>query len=55
MFVHLVINPHRWYTTKQPHPTHADLWDLIGNLPVVGERLGPENFYAWAENYIYKE
>jgi hypothetical protein len=55
IFVHFVINPRNWYTTKQPHPTHADLWDLVRSAPIVGERLTPENFYAWAKNYIDKE
>jgi len=55
MFVHFVIDPRHWYTVEAPHPTHEDLWDLIRNAPVIGERLWPENFYAWVENYIDKE
>jgi hypothetical protein len=55
MFVQFVIDPRHWYTTEPPHPTHADLWEIIRSTPVAGERLWPENFYAWAENYIDKE
>ena len=51
-FVELVLNPDGWYTSKQPHSTWSIMWNLISNLPIISERVQPQNFYAWAENYI---
>lgn len=51
-FVNLVLEPTEWYTRENPQPIWRDLWNLIGNLPIISERVQPQNFYAWAENYV---
>jgi hypothetical protein len=51
-FVELVLEPSKWYTTQEPGQWQLTMWELIKDLPVVGERLDPQNFYAWTENYV---
>ena len=54
-FVEFVIDPRHWYVPAPCHQTYQELWDIVKNTPIVGERLWPENFWAWAENYIGQE
>ena len=51
-FVDLIMDPHKWYTNENPGHLRECLWGKISNLPVVAERVLPQNFYAWVENYV---
>ena len=51
-FVELVLDPTRWYTNDEPYEQWVILWNLIARLPIISDRVQPQNFYAWAENYI---
>lgn len=51
-FAELVLEPKRWYYTREPLRAWVDMWYLISDLPVISDRVQAENFYEWAENYI---
>ena len=51
-FVELVLEPTKWYTNAEPGYVQTDLWNSIAGLPIISDRVGPQNFYAWVENYI---
>jgi len=51
-FVELVLDPSKWYTNSEPGYVQTDLWNSIAGLPVISDRVVPQNFYAWVENYI---
>ena len=52
-FVNLVLEPNRWSSTHQaPHLTWRVMWNLIAHLPIISDRVQPENFYGWAEIYV---
>ena len=51
-FVELVLEPGNWYTNDEPGHIQYTLWGAISDLPVISDRVGPQNFYAWIENYI---
>jgi hypothetical protein len=51
-FVNLVLEPSVWCTRDAPQPIWQELWSLIGNFPIISERVQSQNFYAWAEKYI---
>ena len=51
-FVNLVLEPSAWYMRGNPDQIWSDIWRLIGNLPIISERVQAPSFYAWAEKYI---
>lgn len=51
-FVELVLEPTKWYTSEEPGHIQQTLWNSISKLPVISDRVNPQNFYAWVENYI---
>jgi hypothetical protein len=51
-FVDLVIHSARWYSAEPRNEHHETIWNLIGHLPVIRERVQAENFYGWAKNYM---
>jgi hypothetical protein len=51
-FVDLVLYSGPWYRAQAASENHLLMWNMISNLPVIGDRVGPENFFGWAENYI---
>jgi hypothetical protein len=51
-FVELVLDPSKWYTNSEPGYVQTDLWNSISKLPVISDRVVPQNFYAWVENYV---
>jgi hypothetical protein len=51
-FVELVMDPHKWFTRRQPTLDQERMWSRLGRLPIISERVNPENFYSWAENFV---
>jgi len=51
-FVELVLEPTKWYTNSDPGYIQMDMWNSIAGLPVISDRVAPQNFYAWVENYV---
>lgn len=51
-FVEFVMEPHLWHPTQTPAFHSAQIWNKIKNTHVVGQRVWPENFYTWMEQYI---
>lgn len=51
-FVELVLEPAKWYTNDEPGHVQVVMWNSISYMPIISDRVGPQNFYAWVENYI---
>jgi hypothetical protein len=51
-FVNLVLEPTHWNLATQPNLTWQIMWNLIARLPIISDRVRPENFYGWAEIYV---
>jgi hypothetical protein len=51
-FVELVLDPTKWYTNSDPGHVQTVMWNSISDMPIISERVCPQNFYAWIENYI---
>lgn len=51
-FVELVMEPSKWYTDEPPAPWQEKIWSQVASVPVVGDRLSKENFYAWVNKYV---
>ena len=51
-FCDLVTDPSRWYQGEAPTAFQEFLWGLVRRAPIVTNRVQPENFYAWVENYV---
>lgn len=51
-FCDLVLGRVQWFQAQESAKSHLDIWNLIGNLPVISERVQAENFFGWAEKYV---
>jgi hypothetical protein len=51
-FVDLNLNATRWYSSDPQSNHHENLWNLIGQMPIIRDRVQAENFYGWAKNYM---
>ena len=51
-FVNFVLAPHLWYTEDPPALWQQCIWNDISKIPVITDRVCPENFYAWVNNYV---
>ena len=51
-FVSFVLTPHVWYTEDPPAMWQQCIWNDISKIPVITDRVCPENFYAWVNNYV---
>jgi hypothetical protein len=51
-FCDLVLGRVQWFQQQESAKSHLDIWNLIGNLPVISERVQAENFFGWAEKYV---
>ena len=51
-FVSFVLAPHLWYTEEQPGMWQQCIWNDISKIAVITDRVCPENFYAWVNNYV---
>ena len=51
-FVNFVLAPHTWYTEEPPAPWQESIWNDISKINVITDRVCPENFYAWVNNYV---
>ena len=51
-FCDLVLGRVQWFQAQESARSHLDIWNLIGNLPVISERVQAENFFGWAEKYV---
>jgi hypothetical protein len=51
-FVDLVLGRVQWFQEQASVEDHVIMWNLIGNLPVISDRVQAENFFGWAEKYV---
>lgn len=51
-FVALVMEPSRWFSQSVPTDWQRTLWDKISKIQPISERVEPENFYGWVENFM---
>lgn len=51
-FVNLVLDAAQWYSADPADEHHESMWNLVGNMPVICDRVQASNFYGWAKNYI---
>lgn len=51
-FCDLVLDPSKWYTAERPGTIQERLWSQVSSVGLIAERVQPENFYAWVENYV---
>jgi hypothetical protein len=51
-FVDLVLGRVQWFQDRASAQTHVEIWNLLGNMPIIRDRVQPENFYGWAEKYV---
>lgn len=51
-FVELVLNSGQWYTAEDPSQDLMALWNIVSSFSIVKERVLPQNFWAWAKQYI---
>jgi hypothetical protein len=52
-FVDLVVNPTQYPPIREPITAMRDLWARVRRVRVVRERVQPEQFYTWADTYVF--
>ena len=50
-FIDLVIHPHMYISIYNPSLHAVEAWNRVKRVPVIRDRVAPENFYTWF--YIY--
>jgi hypothetical protein len=51
-FVDFVMDPSRWCPTMTPSGHAHRLWNKIKRVPILIDRILPENFYTWFDENI---
>jgi hypothetical protein len=50
-FVDLVLNPQNYHSLS-PSDHAVQAWIYIKQVPIIKERITPENFYSWFDIYV---